>query len=191
MLRCSCKNTPPEPENPRIHLHLHLQTFLHQNTQKQQRKWMYTKKSLHSLGTHCVRRTNTGSDFRCALNQTARVKPQFPDYAVQTPDTRPAAVSRAPRQHFFIWLLLEACIVTLLREDCLVFTAMHLHVSFIQLYIYCIGHRNWSLFSFYPPSCNLVIIVCVCVCYICFFLLILYIYKVLNFKFRVFYKFSV
>jgi len=149
---------------------------------------MYTKKALHSLGTHCVRRTNTGSDFRCALNQTARIKPQFPDHAVRIPDTRTAAVSRTPRQHFFIWLLLEACIVTLLREDCLVFTAMLLHVLIIQLYIYCIGHRNWSLFPFYPPP---VIWLLLYVYVIFVFLLILYIYKVLNFKFQVFYKFSV
>jgi len=38
------------------------------------------------------------------------------------------AISRTIRQRFFICLPLEACMVVLLREDCLVFAAMHLRV---------------------------------------------------------------
>ena len=68
MLRFSLKIPLP---NPRMQLHRHLQTFLHRNTQKQRQKWMYTKKALHSLAIQCVRRTNTGSDFICTLNQPA------------------------------------------------------------------------------------------------------------------------
>jgi len=85
--------------NPRI-LHLHLQTFLPLNTQRQQRKCVSTKKELHSLGTHCVRRTDTGSSFRCALSQP--VSPQFPGYTMHRPDNEQAAISRSPSQQLFI-----------------------------------------------------------------------------------------
>ena len=176
-----------------MQLNRHLQTFLHRNTQRLQRKWVYTKKALHSLGTHCVRRTNTSSSSGSAPNQPATVGPQLPGHAGQTPDTERAAISRAPCQHFFIWLPLEACTITLLREDCLVFNAMHFHVPIIQLYIYCIRHRNWSPFPFFILPLILVVIVYACVCLYLFFVHYIYIYihKGLIFKFRVFYKFPV
>jgi hypothetical protein len=73
------------------------------------------------------------------------------------------------RQQLFIRLPLAACINTLLREDCLVFTAMHFHVPISQLYICCIRHRNWSPFPFYPSLIFVVVVyACVCLCLLCF-----------------------
>jgi len=135
---------------------------------------MSTKKELHSLGTHCVRQTNTCSSFRCALTQPARVSPQFPGYTMQTPDNEQAAISRSPSQQLFIWLPLAACITTLLREDCLVFTAMHFHVLIIQLYSYCIRHWNWSPFSFLSIPLILSLLYTHVYVYICFLVHYLY-----------------
>jgi len=129
---------------------------------------MYTKKVLNSLGTHCVRRTNTGSSFRCALTRPARTSSHFLGYTMQTSDTALAAISRPLSQQLLIWLLLAACITTLLQEDGLAFTAMHFYVQIIQLYIYCITHWNWNPFLFLSFPLFLSLLYTHVYIYICF-----------------------
>jgi len=94
--------------NPRIQLHLHPQTFLRRNTQRQQRKWMYTKKALHSLAIQCVRRTNTGSDFICTRNQPAESShsSQTTPCGNLMPDH--PAISRTLRQRLSVYRLKPA-----------------------------------------------------------------------------------
>jgi hypothetical protein len=170
-----------------MHLHLHLQTLLRRNTQSQQRNWMYTKKAFHLMCTHCVRRTNTCSSFRCTHNQPESVRSS---QATQCRHPIPSG-SRSLRQHLFICLPPAAYITTLLREECLVFTAMHFHVPIIQLYIYLLDTEIKDPSRFILPL-NFVVILYACVyLYLFCSLFITYNYLSLSFKCRVIYNFSV